>query len=227
MAWAGTTTFIDNFDRAQAFTTTPGMNGWTIKDTSSGGTPTYLCATEDGGGCALTLVNTNEAEIVTLYHNDVLQFDLRNISNFWWVAKVSGIDAVTTLVMGMANAQNDTSDSVGVSVWFRMEGSASTSALVCEHDDGAVSSTLDDQATGTTLSTTYKRLMVDFTQGLSDLRFFVDGARVAASSSFDMSSVAAGQNVQPYIQIQKASGTGTPAVSIAQWGITYKWSYGS
>ena len=39
-----TVTKVDRFDRAQAFTTTPaGEFGWTIADTSSSGTPTYLC----------------------------------------------------------------------------------------------------------------------------------------------------------------------------------------
>ena len=40
-----------------------------------------------------------------------------------------------------------------------------------------------------------------------------------------MASPAAGQNVQPFIQLHKASGTGTPAVTLAQFGITYQKSY--
>lgn len=99
----GVKTFIDNFDRAQAFTTTPGMNGWTIKDTSSAGTPTYLCITEDGGAAKLTLVSTSEAEIVTLFQNDVLMYDVRQLKAVWWIAKVAGIDAVTTLTMGVGS----------------------------------------------------------------------------------------------------------------------------
>jgi hypothetical protein len=42
-----------------------------------------------------------------------------------------------------------------------------------------------------------------------------------------MASVAAGQNVQPFIQLQKASSTDVAAITIAQFGITYKWSYGA
>lgn len=225
MAWAGTDCFMDKFNRAQAFTTTPGQNGWTIADTSSSGTPTYLCVTENGGAAKLTLANTSEAEIVTLYTNDVLPYDLRHISNVWWVAKVASIDAVTTLTMGVANARADVDDNITVNAWFRMEGSASTTAVVCETDDGTTDN--DDKATGKTLSSTYKRFLIDFSQGLSDVRFFIDGERVAAGTTFDMSAVAADQNVQPFVQLQKASGTGVPAVTIAQFGITYKWSYGA
>ncbi len=225
MAWAGTDCFIDNFNRAQAFTTTPGQNGWTIADTSSAGTPTYLCITEDGGAAKLTIANNDEAEIVTLYTGDVLPYDIRQISNVWWVAKVAGIDAVTTLTLGVGSARNDTDDSVATNAWFRMQGSASTSALVVETDDATTDN--NDVATGTTLAAVYKRLLIDFSQGLADVRFYVDGARVASGTTFDMSAVAAGQNVQPIVQLQKASGTGVPSVTIAQFGITYKWSYGA
>lgn len=221
--YRGTKTFIDNFDRAQAYSTTPGQNGWTIKDTSASGTPTYLNITEDGGAAKLTLANTSEAEIVTLYQNDVLIYDLAKIHHLWWIAKVADIDAVTTLVLGLASAQNDTADSVATNAWFRMEGSASTSALVVETDDGTTNN--DDKATGDSLSSTYIKMLIDFERGLSDVRFFADGARVASGTTFDMSGVASGTNVQPFVQLQKASGTGTPSVTLAQFGVTYDWAY--
>jgi hypothetical protein len=224
MAWAGTTTFIDNFDRAQIFSTTPGFNGWTIKDTSSAGAPTYLCVTEDGGAAKLTLANNTEAEILTLYTNDVLPYDLRALSHVWWVAKVADIQAESTAVFGVANAQNDTADTVGVSAWFRMEGSASLTAVVAETDDVTINN--DDKATGVTLGTTYKKFLIDFSQGIGDVRFLVDGARVARETKFDMSAVASGQNVQPFVQFQKSSAAGTPSITLAQFGVTYKWSYG-
>jgi len=220
----GVTTKIDNFDRAQAFTTTS-YDGWQIKDTSSAGTPTYLCITEDGGAAKLTLAATSEAEIVTLYCGDVLPYDLAKLQHLWWIAKVAGIDSVTTLVFGAANAQNDTDDTVGVSAWFRMEGSASTTAVVVETDD--VTNEQVDVATGETLAAVYKKFQLDFTNGLADVRFYIDGARVADGTTFDMSDVSSGQNVQPYVQLQKASGTGVPSITIAQFGVQYEWAYGA
>src|SRR4051812_2881445 len=115
----GVRTVIDNFDRAQALTTTAGMNGWTIKDTSAAGTPTYLTITEDEGATKLTLVSTSEEEIVTMYQNDILIYDLRHIKSFWYIVKVAGIEAVTTLVMGVGSAQNDTEDSLTYNAWFK------------------------------------------------------------------------------------------------------------
>lgn len=225
MQTVGVREFCEAFDRAQAFTTTPGQNGWTIADTSSSGTPTYLCVTEDGGAATLTLASTSEAENVCLYFNDVLPWDLAKLQFVKFVAKVSGIDSATTLVMGVGSARNDTPDSVAVNAWFRMEGSASTSAVACETDDAT--SDLDDKATGQTLAAVYKTFLIDFTQGLSDIRFYIEGERVAASTTFTLANITAGQNVQPIIQIQKASGTGTPAVTIAMIEAKYRYAYGA
>ncbi len=209
---------IDRFDRAQALTTSPGFNGWTVKDTSSAGTPTYLC-TADGLVC--TLAATSEAEIVTVYQNDVLVLPIERLKSIEFDVEVSGIDSVTTLVWGIANAQNDTADTVGVSAWFRMEGSASTTNIVVESDDGTNNN--DDVATGKSLSTTKLRCRISFEKGLSDVRFYIDGDRVGSGTTFDMSNVSSGQGVQPFVQLQKASGTGTPAITIRRYRHHYNY----
>ena len=200
------------------------MNGWTVSDTSSAGTPTYLAITEDGGAAKLTLAADSEAEEVTLFHNDVLAFDIRNVKYAKFVAQVAGIDAVTTLCFGLASARNATPDSVAVNAWFRMQGSASLTNVVVESDDATTDN--DDKATGYTLANVYKTFVIDFTNGLKDVRFYIEGERVAAGTTFDLSAVAAGQNVQPYITLQKASGTGTPSVTIALVEIAYNYAYG-
>lgn len=209
---------VDRFDRAQAYTTTPaGEFGWTIKDTSSAGTPTYLNIS--GRGAKLTIASTSEEEIVTLYQNDVLPFLLPKIQYVDFDLVVAGIDAVTTLVAGIASAQADTEDSVATLAWFRMEGSASTSNVVVETDDGVTDN--DDVATGTTLAAVVKRFRIDFTNGLSDVRFYIDGARVAAGTTFSMASASSTQNVQLFVQLHKASGTGVPSVTVKRCGIQY------
>lgn len=221
---AGLIEFVDHFCRAQALTTTPGVNGWTVKDTSASGTPTYLCATEDGGAMVLTLAATSEAEIVTMYQNDVLPLDLRQLQRIWFIAKVSGVDAVTQIAFGLGSGQNDTLDNMTVNCWFRIDGTASPSAVVLETDDNVTDT--DDKATGATLGSTYKKFEIDFGRGLSDIRFYIDGQPVG-SQTFSLAGVAAGQNVQPFVQLQKASGTGVPAITIAQIGWQSQYSYGS
>lgn len=213
--------WVDNFTRAQALTTTPGFNGWTVADTSSGGTPTYLATS--GVGMKLTLVSTSEAEIVDMHHNDVLQFDVDQLKvvDFW--VKVAGIDSVTTLVFGMAGARDDIPDTVAQNCWFRVEGGTSTSNVVCETDDGTTD--YDDKATGQTLSSTFKIFRIDFTNGKSDIRFYIGDSlgtltRVAATTTFTLAAYT-GQ-LQPYVQIQKASGIGVPSISIRRIRIEHQ-----
>ena len=221
----GTKTFVDDFDRAQAFTTTPGMNGWTIKDTSSSGTPTYLCASEDGGKAVLSFDSQSEAQSIVLYQNDLLNYDLAKLQKVWWVLKVVAFSAVTDMCWGVAAATNATMNTVATNAWFMMDGSDSQSAVVVETDDAVTDN--DDVATGVTQAAVYKKYEIDFAQGLADVRFYADGARVAASTTFDMSGLTSGLNVQPYLNILKASGTTVDAVHIAQFGIQYSYAYGA
>ncbi len=171
------------------------------------------------------LDNTSEAQVVTLYQNDVLPYDLALIQQVEWSAKVSGADAVTSIVFGVASAQNDTADSVTINAWFKLAGADSTSNIVVETDDNTIDN--DDKATGVTLSTVYKKFTIDFTNGLADVRFFIDGVRVATGTTFNMSAVAAGQNVQLFVQIQKASGTGIPAITLTKAAIQFKTADGA
>lgn len=222
MSTAGSVTFYDDFRRAQSLSTTPGHNGWTIKDTSASGTPTYLTGSS---GMVLTLASTSESEIVTMYQNNILALPLESpgIDSIEWAVSVSGIDSVTTLVLGVASSQNDTPDSVSYNAWWRVEGSASTSNLVCETDDATTDN--DDKVSGATLSGTIRRLKIDFTNGLDDVRFYADGSRRASATTFNMEALVAGTTVQPFVQLQKASGTGTPAVTIRSCTIVYSYDY--
>jgi len=213
--------FEDNFTRAQLLVDgTPNMNGWTLKDTSAAGTPTFLCTSNVG--MVMTLASTSEAENVCMYMNDVLMLDVDQLEYFEFWASVAGVDAVTTITMGLGSARNDTPDTVTTNAWFRMEGSASTSNVVVESDNNATDN--DDVATGQTLSTTVKRFHISFANGKTDIRYFMGNStgalvRVAASTTFSLTGVTSA--VQPIFQLQKASGTGVPALTIRR----VEWKY--
>lgn len=225
----GTKKIIDNFDRPLTPTTTPeggnGGFGWTLKDTSAAGAPTMTTATADGGMMVTTLAADNEVENMCLYANDVLMFDLAKIQHFWAIAKVASISNTTVCTMGLGSARADDEDTVATNLFFKIEGATSTSNVVCESDDGTTDN--DDKATGTTLSTTEKKFHIDLTEGLSDVRFYIDDARVASSTTFDISSVTSGQNVQPIFQLSKTASTSAPVLTLYQVGIQYKWAYGA
>ena len=212
----------DDFTRKISITSTntEGGTGWT-RAAAGTGTPTIASVTPAANGeIKVTLTNDNNSQYCVLYQGDDLPYYLSQIDQIEFIAKVSGIDSVTTLCFGLASALNATPDSVSTLAWFRMEGSASTSNVVVETDDGTTDN--DDKATGTTLSSTFKRFTIDFTNGLSDVRFYIDGNRVASSTTFSLAAASSTQSVQPYIHLAKASGTGTPSITIDRVEILYR-----
>jgi hypothetical protein len=77
------------------------------------------------------------------------------------------------------------------------------------------------------LAAVYKTFKIDFEKGLSDVRFFIEGERVAQDTTFDMSALAAGLNVQPYVAVAKASGTGVPSITVAAVRAIFNFAYGA
>jgi hypothetical protein len=114
------------------------------------------------------------------------------------------------LVFGVGSARDDTADNVAANAWFRMEGANSTTLVYCETDDGTRD--VNDISSGVTLGTTFKRFVIDFTGGKSNVKFYIDGQRVAASQTFDMSAYSSG--LQPIIQLSKAANTNADSVVV-------------
>jgi hypothetical protein len=186
---------------------------WLVDDTSSAGTPTYTTGTSEA---ILTLASTAEVENVCLHFGDALDFDIDLIQSIEFRAKVTAtLDSATTIVMGLGSARNDDPDAIAANAFFKLAGS---NAVVCESDDGTTDN--DDKATGVSLSSTYKRFLIDFTGGKSNVKFYIDGARVASSTTFDMSGYSAG--LQPIFQIQKTSDTNTDSLTIDYVRVTCK-----
>ena len=189
---------------------------WLVVDTSSAGAPTAVRATSNA---VLTLAATSEVENLCLAHGDSLAFDIDNIHSIELRVRIGA--AFTTgseLVFGLGSARNDTTDSVAANAWFKMVGASSTTLVYCESDDGTRDN--DDISSGTTLGTTFKKFVIDFTGGKSNVRFFIDGVRVATGTTFDMSAYSSG--LQPIVQLQKAANTNVDAVIVDYVEITCK-----
>ena len=181
---------------------------WLIVDTSSAGTPTYV---RNASTAVLTLASTSEEENICLAHGNALSFDIDLIQRIQMRVRLGA--AFTTgseLVFGLGSARSDTTDSVAANAWFKMVGANSTTLVYCETDDGTRDN--DDISSGATLGTAYKEFIIDFTGGKSNVKFYIDGARVASSQLFDMSGYSSG--FQPIIQLQKAANTNVDAVTI-------------
>lgn len=200
--------FEDDFLGSQSLTASPaGSDIWDIADTSSAGTPTYTIGGINGEA-TLAFDSQEEAQNVCLFMSDRLNFDIDLIQRIEMRVKtVASLDSATSLAFGLASARNDAIDSIAAHASFRLIGS---NVVVVESDDAVTDK--DDIATGASLVATYKRFVIDFTGGKSDVKFYIDGARVAASTTFDMSGYSAG--LQPYVQIQKTSDANTDSVTV-------------
>ena len=182
---------------------------WLVADTSAAGAPVYTKGTSEA---TLTLAATSEVENVCLSFGDALDIDIDDIQRVEMRVKISAstMTSGSTLVFGLGSARNDTPDSVTANAWFRMEGANSTTLVYCESDDGVNDN--DDKSSGVTLGTTFKEFVIDFTGGKSNVKFFIDGQRVASTTTFDMSNYTAG--LQPIVQIQKAANTNANGVVV-------------
>ena len=203
--------YVDDFWGADTYSTAGQGSPWAIADTSSSGTPTYAHVSPSATGeIALTLAATSEVENVCLSFGDVLPFDIDNLQRFEARVKVSGCTTGTTIAWGLATARNDTPGSIANRALFRMTGATSTTAVTVETDDATTDSGLI--ATGATLATVYKEFVIDFTGGKSNVKFYIDGVRVASATTFSLAGFSA--SMQPFFQIQKAANTNVDAITI-------------
>lgn len=203
--------FYDDFNGTVATlpTSADPATAWLVDDTSVTGTPTY---TKGTSVLTMTLNSDNAAVNICAHFGDALDFDIDLIQRMEMRVKIgaSTFTSGSTLVFGLGSARDDTPDSVTANAWFRMEGANSTTLVYAESDDGTTDK--NDISTGVTLGTTYKRFVIDFTGGKSNVKFYIDGERVCASTTFDMSAYSSG--LQPIIQLQKAANTNADSVVV-------------
>jgi hypothetical protein len=203
---AGVQDFVEYFDdfigSSVTFPTSANIGTPWVTDVTGAAPPTHVRA---GTEATLTLTSASQAQILGLHHNDALAFDIDDISSVEMRVKLGAatFTSGSIFVFGVGSARNDTADSVSDHAWFRMEGANSTTLVYAETDDGTRD--VNDVSTGVALGTTYKRFVIDFSGGKSNVKFYIDGQRVCSTQTFDMSAYSGG--LQPIIQLQKASNT--------------------
>ena len=183
---------------------------WTVIDVSVAGLTTPLIAADAGNGVArLPLDVTSEAQESGLTFGDQRPFVLNQGLVFECRLALQTLPTLLSeAVWGLAGDANSAADSVAESVWFKADGDG---VIVVESDDTV--NTDDDIATGTTLTAgTFAIFRIDLTT-ITDVLFYINGARVASGTTFDMSQVAA-LKLQPYFHIAKASGAGLGVVDL-------------
>lgn len=216
--------FCDDFFGGGTLATSGQGDPWVITDTSSTGTPTYVYVDGSASGeVAIDHDNTNEVQNVCLSFGDKLCFDIDKVKGAEFRVKMNQAtpNAATSLAFGLTGDRNDAIDSVAQNALFRVIGA--TTAVVVETDDGTTDN--DDVATGQVLTNAYKTFKIDFSNGTSDVRFYMDDAngslkRVATTTTFDMSGYTG--SLQPFVQLQKSQATSTDGVTldyVKVWGV--------
>jgi hypothetical protein len=208
--WAGyPVQFVEDFLGVAGGGPFDGTTIWNVVDVNNGAEA--IVADSSNGQFLLSLAANDEAQDAVLYHGDNKTFDVGNGLIFearidMAVAPGTGVKAV----FGMAGDHNLDKDSVTEHAWFSFAASA---AVLCETDD--TTNDNDDKATGVTATAgTYKIYRIDFTD-LTSVKFYINGERVCASTTFDMSNLSASeQQMQPYFSLDKASGAGLGSMNI-------------
>jgi len=208
--------FCDDFFGGGTLTTAGQGDPW-VTTTTGSSTAAYVDGSSSG---EVTIDNesTGEAQNKCLSFGDKLAMDIDKIQGFECRVKMNqaALDATTMLAFGLAGDRNAAIDSIAQAAIFRVIGADSTTAVVVESDDGTNDN--NDVATGQTLINAYKTFKIDFSQGKSDVRFYMTGdnnsvlKRVATGTTFDMSNYSG--SLQPFVQLQKTSDTNTDGLAI-------------
>jgi hypothetical protein len=199
--------FLGKLDLYTAADNSAGI--WTPKDTSGGGsTIEALLADGLNGVLRLALDNTNEKQEAGVYFGDERNFALAQ--DLIFEARV----ALHTLPTGQAEVYfglagdyvegpiAEADEGPAEHIFFCFDGSGACKIFTDDtsHDNDAV-------ATGVTVvADAYHIFRIDCSNPAS-VKFYIDGVRVAASTTFNMNHVAA-LKLQPFFMVHKETGVG-------------------
>jgi len=181
-----------------------------VKKIVGAGPPTVAGAANAASGvvqCALT-VDDQEQEAL-LYHDDQRNFDVSKGLIFEARVKVSVLPTLLAeAVFGLAVAYVKGPDNPAYRIYFTADGSGE---LFCESDDNATPLSVTSGVT--LLATDWAILRIDMT-AVTGLKFFINGARVAAATTFPYAATGANAILQPYIGLYKSGGAGLGTVQV-------------
>jgi len=192
--------YEDDFIGASTFGAAAQGQAW-VRTAATNGTAVGLTNTA-GGAIRFSTGAIDETSRVDIAHGDILGFAAKDLDKFEARVKtVASVGANVSFGFGMQSARNNDLSTTETHAQFRC---ILNNNVVVETDDDVRD--VSNVATGTTLGIVYKKFVIDFSGGLSNVKFYVDGQRVAAGQVFDMSA-AADKFLQPFFLLQKAGST--------------------
>lgn len=197
--------FQDNFDGADIVIPdgdVAAQSGckWAYKHVETGGSPTVAKSADVVNAIvAIDLDDTDEAQEAALFMNDQLTFSIAQGLIFEARVKLAALPGSdVTASWGLWGDYATASD---YRVGFEATGGG---AITCESDDNATDTAASSGVTA--LATDWKIYRIDCTTQ-SNIKFFIDGVRVASGTTFNNAASAANSKCQPHFGLVKASGT--------------------
>lgn len=186
--------FVEDF-LGKAIDTT---NVWSSRDTA--GATEALVADAANGVAELALTNANEAQLAGLDWGDSRTLVLNQglMAEFRFRLSVLPTGAVIAAI-GLAGDHNADPDAIAESIWFRADGNGQ---ITVEHDDTSHESS--KVSTGVTLTTDDWAIGRIDCSDIADVKFFINGNRVAPATTFNMSEVP-GLKLQPVARVSKGA----------------------
>lgn len=174
-----------------------------------GAAPTTLAKVADGvnGLVLASLTSDDQKQDAALHMNDELMFSIAQGAIF--EARLSLTTLPTLLAVasfGLWGAWGDGGSAYRVGFEVPAGG-----VVTCESDDNATDTAAASVIT--LVAGTYNIFRIDCT-AQSDIKFFIDGARVCGSTTFANAASASNSKAQPHLGLYKASGAGLGVLSI-------------
>lgn len=205
--------FYDDF--IGAFTVIPAAGAlesgctWAKKIVGAAPPTVALVANTAQGVAQCALTSASQKQDAGLYWADDRRFLITQGVVFEARVKVSVLPTdVAEAIWGLVGDWADGPDNITYSIFFTADGSGE---IFCEKDDAAT----DESATsGVTVTTgDWKVYRIDC-RDVADIKFFINGARVASGTTFDYTATGANATLQPYLGLYKASGSGVGTIQV-------------
>lgn len=185
--------------QGQALDTTNGP--FAYRDTAGGAEA--IVADAANGVLGLSLTSANEAQLAGIDQADQLTWVLNQNLIFEARVKVSVLPTTGSVIcIGLCDNHNAAVDTVAKSLWFRLDG-ATGGLITVECDDGTTETS--KVTTGVTLTTADWAILRIDCSNPADVKFFINGNRVAASTTFNA-------NATPTAPLQIVARVGKEAI---------------
>lgn len=199
------TVFYDDFLGADTVIPSTAESGckWLKKIVGAAPPTVGKKADQAGGAVELALTSDSQKQDAVLYFGDQREFLLTDSLIFEARIKLSILPTlVAEAVWGLCGDWADGPDAITYSTFFAADGSG---LVTCEMDDAATDSSTSSATTLTTADWAVCR--IDATT-ITDIKFYIDGSRVASGTTYSYAATGANATLQPYFAMYKASGAG-------------------